>query len=288
MNKIPDNKLSSVKTYFFKELDVLLGARECKSYFELCCYSWLGMSKSDLILEASAVLSESQILKFLYGIKEFKKHVPLAHVLGEQYFYGLTFKVNKQVLIPRPETEELVDLIVQENKGEIDVLDVGTGSGCIAISLKKSLPNAVVSAVDISEGAIEVALSNSLKNNTKVNFVLSDALDLLASEVSNKKWDVVVSNPPYIPVQEKLGMDKNVVGYDPDLALFVPDSAPLLFYDAIGHWAKKFLKPTGKLYFEIHENFGQEVCDLLLGIGFSEVVLLQDLQGKDRIVKAVI
>jgi release factor glutamine methyltransferase len=287
VNKVPDNKLSSIKTFFFKELEILLGKRECKSYFELCCDSWLGMSKSDLILDAHAELSESQILKFLYGIKEFKKHVPIAHVLGEQYFYGLIFNVNKHVLIPRPETEELVDLIIKENQGVNDILDIGTGSGCIAISLRKALPNVEVFAIDVNKETLDVAVSNSLKNKAEVNFLLSDALGLSSSVVSSKKWDVVVSNPPYIPVREKAEMDKNVVDYDPSLALFVPDKEPLLFYDAIAQWAIKSLNIKGKLYFEIHEDFGKEVCELLSEIGFSEVILKQDLQGKDRIVKAI-
>ncbi|MFT6717166.1 MAG: release factor glutamine methyltransferase [Saprospiraceae bacterium] len=288
MNKVQDNKLSTVKTFFFKELKEVLGARECKSYFELCCESWLGMSKSDLILDANASLSESELLKFLYGIKAFNKHVPLAHVLGEQWFYGLLFKVNEHVLIPRPETEELVDLIIKENQGVKNILDLGTGSGCIAVSLKKHMVDAKISAIDISKESLDIASFNSFKNNTIVNFINHDALDLESLFWGKKKWDVIVSNPPYIPIQEKSEMDKNVTDFDPALALFVPNDDPLLFYNAISQWAVKSLSPAGKLYFEIHENYGKDVCSLLSKIGFSEVFLIQDLQGKDRIVKAII
>jgi release factor glutamine methyltransferase len=288
MNKVPDNKLSSIKKFFYQELVQVLGVRECKSYFELCCESWLGMSKSDLILNPAITLSESQILKFLYGIKAFLKHTPLAHVLGKQYFYGLNFIVNKYVLVPRPETEELVDLIVTENKGAKNILDVGTGSGCIAVSLKKSLSTAEVSALDISKESLKVASVNALNNNCKVNFIIGDALSLSTSEVANHQWDVVVSNPPYIPIREKKLMDDNVVNYDPGMALFVPNDQPLLFYNSIARWALMALKKSGKLYFEIHEEFGKEVCQLLTNIGYSEVFLIKDLQGKDRIVKAKI
>ncbi|MFT6745900.1 MAG: release factor glutamine methyltransferase [Glaciecola sp.] len=288
MNKLSDNKLSTLKVFFFSELEDVLGNRECKIYFQICCESWLAMSKSDLILNADVLISESQILKFLYGVKKFKIHVPLAHVLEEQYFYGLKFKVNEHVLIPRPETEELVDLVIKENQGVKTVLDVGTGSGCVAVSIKKSLPLVAVSAVDISKESIDVAYVNSLINNVKVDFIIDNALGFESAELLNAKWDVVVSNPPYIPLIERDQMDENVVGFDPDLALFVPDNEPLLFYNSIARWAKKTLTVDGKLYFEIHENFGKEVCGLLSEIGFSEVFLIQDLQGKDRIVKAII
>lgn len=288
MDKIPDNKLSSVKSFFFEELDEVLGKRECKNYFSLCCETWLGMSKSELILSPHRSLTESQILKFLYGIKSFKKHEPLAHVLGETFFYGFRFKVSKEVLIPRPETEELVHLIVNENANAKQVLDLGTGSGCIAISLDKSLESAKVSALDVSKSAIEMAVINNQINNSLVIFFNHDVLNLSSCEVSNVMWDVIVSNPPYIPAFEKEKMDKNVVGKDPDLALFVPNNNPLVFYDVIANWAINHLNNDGKIYFEIHEDFGKEVCDLLIKIGFSEVFLKQDLQGKDRIVKALI
>jgi release factor glutamine methyltransferase len=291
MNKVPDNKLSSLKVFFSKELEPVLGVRECKIYFERCAELWLGKSKSDLILEPHSSLTESEILKFLYGIKAFKNHTPLAHVLGEQYFYGLRFKVDDNVLVPRPETEELVDLVVKESAGVQNVLDVGTGSGCIAISIKKTLPNVVVTAIDLSEESIRIAENNSLINNVVIDFKVHDALELNSFDGSgamlHDKWDVIVSNPPYIPIKEKANMDKNVVGFDPHMALFVPDDNPLLFYDVIGRWAIKSLADNGKLYFEIHEDFGKDVCELLDDIGFVQVHLIQDLQGKDRIVKAI-
>ena len=291
MNKVSDNKLSSVKKFSIKELEPVLGVRECKIYFERCADFWLNKSKTDLIMEPNSPLTESQILKFLYGIKSFKNHFPLAHVLGEQYFYGHRFKVDENVLVPRPETEELVDLIIKESTGDQSIIDIGTGSGCIAISIKKGLKKAAVTGVDISEKSIDVARGNALLNNVLIDFKIGNALDLDSLSDSNEnfgsEWDVIVSNPPYIPLKEKVEMDKNVVDFDPHIALFVPDNEPLLFYDSIGRWAVKSLTRHGKLYFEIHENFGKEVSSLMEEIGFSQVVLIQDMQGKDRIIKAV-
>lgn len=286
MNKVKDNKLVSMKIFFLDELTQVLGARTSKIYFERCCDSWLGMSKSDLILQKDVQLSESQLLQFLYGIKAFKKAKPLSQVLGEEYFYGLKLKVNNQVLIPRPETEELVDLIVKECKEAKHVLDVGTGSGCIAIALQKNLRQASVSALDVSSAAISIAKTNAKTHRAEVNFVLADIRQGFTHKEFQKEWDVIVSNPPYIPVFEKEQMEKNVVEYEPGLALFVPNDQPLCFYELISAYAFEKLKNKGKLYFEIHEEYGMQVKELLLTIGFDQVLITKDLQGKDRIVSA--
>ena len=286
MNKVSDNQLISVKSYFLKELTTVLSEREAVLYFERCCQSWLGLSKTDLVFQKNFLLSESQILRFLYAIKDFKKHTPLAYVLKEQHFYGLDFKVSTDVLIPRPETEELVDLILRENQNVKNILDIGTGSGCIPISLKKHLPLAEIWGIDISENALKIAKENAHNLGLKVNFICADALNLAKSEVSNITWDILVSNPPYIPNLEKSSMDKNVTQHEPSIALFVPDENPLIFYQAIAEWAINHLSIEGKLYFEIHEEFATEVEALLNEIGFSSIKIIQDLQGKNRMIKA--
>lgn len=284
MNKVGDNKLSSIKTFFCNELIPVLGERECQLYFEACCDFWLGMQKMDLAMDKDKALSESEILKFLYAIKDFKKSKPLAHVIGEVFFYGLNFKVSDQVLVPRPETEELVDLIVNENPSAKTILDVGTGSGCIPICVKNNLPSAKVIGVDISAEALKVAKENAVFNDVEVLFYEENALKMNENIGGIEKWDVMVSNPPYIPLQEKESMDRNVVDYDPGLALFVPNDEPLLFYDAISTYATQHLNTGGKLYFEIHEQFGEEVCEMMREKGFSKVRMHQDMQGKDRMV----
>lgn len=167
-------------------------------------------------------------------------------------------------------------------------MDVGTGSGCIAVSLKMALPKCQVTGIDISEKALEVARANGVLNEVQVSFHHGDAMKMAQLEEVNKKWDVVVSNPPYIPIKEKAFMDRNVVDYDPSLALFVPNDKPLMYYESIAKWAFNILQKKGALYFEIHENFGSEVSDLLINLGFLKVSIIQDLQGKDRIVKAII
>ncbi|MEN7550665.1 peptide chain release factor N(5)-glutamine methyltransferase [Rapidithrix thailandica] len=212
---------------------------------------------------------------------------PIQYITGVSDFYGLEFFVNQHVLIPRPETEFLVDQIVTEfkNKGSITLLDVGTGSGCIAVSLAKNLPQAKVLAVDISSGALDVAQRNAARHEVKVQFTPMDILR--ATLEPFPELDVIVSNPPYIRDSEKSLMHKNVLGFEPDTALFVPDTEPLLFYERIASLAMLSLKKSGKLFFEINEAFGQEMRELLEKTGFHSVEILKDLQGKDRIAMAV-
>ncbi len=287
MNKVQDNKLSSIKDYFWKELETQLGARECESCFFILCAEWLGFSRTEMIIEKESRISESQILLFINAIKALKKDTPLAHVLGNQYFYGLSFKVNSDVLVPRPETEELVELVLNSVSRESDlaVLDVGTGSGCIAISLKHKLPNSTVIGLDVSEKALEVARGNAKENAVDVKFEKLDILDRKRTDALVKRMDVIVSNPPYIPEKDKGHMHLNVLNFDPDLALFVEDSNPLIFYKAISIFAVSKLNTGGGLFFEIHESYGTEVKNLMVQIGFKSVEVVKDLQGKDRMVK---
>jgi release factor glutamine methyltransferase len=280
--KISNNKLSSVKTFFLKELETF---EEAKLYFEICCDAWLGMTKTDLLIDKEKELSESEILKFFYGIKSLKKNEPVQYVVGETWFYDLKIGVEEGVLIPRPETEELVDWIINSESNARSILDIGTGSGCIPLALKNNIVKAKVSACDISDSAIIIATKNAELLKLDVNFFHKDILD--DTSWDEDKLDVIVSNPPYIPEKEKGRMNENVLEYEPDLALFVPNDSPLLFYIKIAEFSKLHLNKKGCLFFEIHEDFGQETIDMLSNKGFVDIELKQDLQGKDRMIKAV-
>lgn len=287
MNKVPDNKLSSVKTHFLKELTDVVGTREAELYFEACCMEWLRMTRVEILTNKECPLSESEILRFLHAVKEFKKHKPLSYVLGTHYFFGLTFKVDEGVLIPRPETEELVDLIISENKGEksLRVLDIGTGSGCIAILLKSQLKESKVVGLDISQSALQVAKENAALNNLDVDFRVFDISK--DSWEQGESFDIIVSNPPYIPTKEMKNMAENVLNYEPHLALFVPDEDPLLFYRLIADFAMQYGADGARIYFEIHEDYGDEMKELLQKKGFKNLRLQLDLQGKERMLSAI-
>lgn len=226
---------------------------------------------------------------------------PVQYVLGYEYFMGEKFQVNPDVLIPRPETSELVDWIVENyveksretvEKPVYNILDIGTGSGCIAISLARLINNSTVFAFDISTGALKTAKANAEAQNIKnIQFCQVDILNTENSAYSHPdvdKFDVIVSNPPYVMNNEKKGMDKNVLEHEPHLALFVPDDDPLLFYRVIAKYGKSHLREGGKLYFEINQALGKETCQLLEDSGYSNVELRQDMFGKDRMVSATL
>ena len=219
-----------------------------------------------------------------HDLRQLVNGTPYQHVVGFTIFYGRKFLTNKHALIPRPETEELVDWIVKENEVSTPmILDIGTGTGCIPISLKGEIPNASCTGIDVSEEALKVAKNNASKNEMVVDFSF---LDILKEDLSEKAFDIIISNPPYIPNADRAQMHKNVLDHEPGLALFVDDESPLIFYQAIAEKAVHSLKKGGKLYFEIHENFGKEVCELLSSLGYFDVELRKDLQDKDRMVKA--
>lgn len=234
---------------------------------------------------------KQSLLKIL---EELKTGKPLQYVIGETEFYGLTFKVNPSVLIPRPETEELVEWILSDlRKPKISIeglkiIDIGTGSGCIPISLKKNLPEAQLYALDISTEALGVSKQNAALNQTMVNFIQADILNLLNKQLSDEKFGIIVSNPPYVTDAEKKQMLPNVLQHEPHLALFVPDNDPLIFYKAIADFAIKHLDTTGSLYLEINENLGEETVQLLKQMGFKNIELRQDLSGKDRMIRSQI
>jgi release factor glutamine methyltransferase len=222
------------------------------------------------------------------ALRDLKNSVPIQYIIGETEFYDLTFKVNKHTLIPRQETEELVHAIINENKITApNILDVGTGSGCIPIVLARNIAGANVSSVDISEGAIVIAKENATLNNVTIDFHLRDFLkwDMYSWE---RGYDIIVSNPPYVKESEKELMEKNVLTYEPHTALFVDDEDPLIFYKRIAEFAKVHLRKGGKLYFEINEALGQEMIELQKSLGFSSVRLMKDLNGRDRMTSAVL
>ena len=237
------------------------------------------------LINRNETLTREQSEKINSVVLRLKNHEPLQYILGETCFFGLKLKVSPAVLIPRPETEELVDLISKvELPAGSRILDIGTGSGCIALALKSRFPEAKVSACDISDEALSVARENSLSNKLDVDFFKADILNWNVSEWP--VYTVIVSNPPYVTVSEKKQMQKNVLDFEPETALFVDDDNPLLFYRTIAGFAIKQLNHGGLLFFEINENFGPETVSMLLDLGFTEFQLKTDLQGKNRMVAA--
>ncbi|MBI3503015.1 MAG: peptide chain release factor N(5)-glutamine methyltransferase [Bacteroidetes bacterium] len=248
---------------------------------------FLGYTRRHLQLKANQSLGEKETERFKIILSDLKKHKPIQYILGYTEFYGLKIRVNEHVLIPRLETEELVEEILQGTTGRgqgMNILDIGTGSGCIAIALKKNLPEATVSAFDISDEALLVAKQNSILNHTLINFLQGDILKLNNSFTHQlNNFDIIVSNPPYVQQSEKSSMSKNVLNYEPHLALFVDDTNPLLFYNSIADFALQNLSQSGKLYFEINEAMGNEIKKLLENKGFKNVEIKKDMSGKDRI-----
>lgn len=284
--KMPQNNLQAVITYFNSQLADFHFDTEIASMQTIVLEHYFGLDRASIALNPDQLFSESDLLKIINTVKRLRKKEPLAYILGEWEFYGLTFKVDKNTLIPRPETEELVELIVTENETVKSIIDIGTGSGCIALSLKSELPEATVFAWDVSELALEKVKENAVLNQLEIT---PECVDILASKNNAlpQKVDVIVSNPPYIPMQEKQLMNDNVLNYEPHLALFIEDNEPLLFYDGISDFAKINLKAGGKLYFEINESYGEATQKLLINKGFNSVEIVKDMNGKDRIVKCI-
>ena len=237
-----------------------------------------------LLSDKNTKITSEEVLKIDKIVERLQRFEPIQYILGETEFYGLPFTVNQDVLIPRPETEELVELILNENKETKPcILDIGTGSGCIAISLQKHLPEAPVTAWDISEKALAVAALNSKNNSVNVTF---NQVDILSDYPTDHSFDIIVSNPPYVLDSEKKNMHANVLDYEPHTALFVADNDPLLFYNRIADVAIQLLTDGGKLYFEINRAKGQETIKMLENKNFSEIRLIKDISGNDRMVRA--
>ena len=283
---VSDNKLISIRQYFKNELENRFEAREIDNLYFLI---------NDVIFERNKIQSnspeerctETELLFWNKVIKRLKTSEPIQYILGFQEFYGLKFKVSPAVLIPRPETEELVQLILDENqKNHLNVIDIGTGSGCIPVALKKNRESWNIMAADISETALEIAQTNALENKTNIQFLQLDALSTPWA-LQPMELDIMVSNPPYIPESDKSKMAKNVLEFEPNLALFVDDESPIIFYEIIAENAFQLLKKGGRIYFEIHEELSQLIVKNLELNHFRNIRVVQDLQGKNRIITAI-
>ena len=288
--------LKSYKATFLHELSPLYDEKEIESFFYLTLEKLHQKKRIDLALQPDLTMDETQLAQWETVLIELKNYKPIQYILGETEFYGLPFLVNENVLIPRPETEELVQLIlVESQKSKVEsfkILDIGTGSGCIPISLKKNLPSAEVFAIDVSKNALEVAQKNAEINGVEVNFTEANILltDSLALPTHNSQlttlFDIIVSNPPYVRNLEKAEINPNVLEFEPHLALFVEDNDALLFYRKITELAKNHLSENGKLYFEINQYLGKETVALVESYGFKKVQLLKDIYGNDRMISA--
>jgi len=262
----------------------LYGLQEAKSIITIVIKHFSGLSLAE-ILSGKKIEPEAGE-KIIRALDKVILKNPVQYILGETEFYGRTFFVDKNVLIPRCETEELVDLVVKENRGkQVNILDIGTGSGCIAISLDCELPDAKVYAIDISTEALNIAQENSNHNKANVLFAGYDILQNLEFPF-DIKFEIIVSNPPYVRMSEKRYMQANVLEHEPHIALFVEDSSPLIFYEACLRFAGNYLAANGRIYVEINEFLGDETLALFRNYGF-EAILIKDLSGKNRIVKAI-
>ena len=273
------NKLVNIIPKFLSEINNF-SRREVASFAYLSIEKILGYSKSDCIIHSNQELTNDNIISFENIISDLKQNIPIQYILGEAHFYDLKFKVNSSTLIPRGETEELVQYILLHDF--ISVLEIGTGSGCIAVSIAKN-SNSKITAIDNSLEALEIAKSNAILNSVKINFVLSDVFNFS----DTKKYDLIVSNPPYVLESEKKIMDKNVLDYEPHNALFVSDDAPLVYYKEIAKIATNNLNKNGLLFFEINEKYSKQIIELLSNLNFVDIELKKDINGKDRIIKSV-
>ena len=289
------NTINSAYNFIKKELNTLYPDNEIQSFINIIFRHLLDYSKTDII---HTKLSKSISLQIQEIVFQLKKYKPIQYIIGKTGFFDLEFKVSPAVMIPRPETEELVQWIIQEtnNNPEVHILDIGTGSGCIAIALAKNLGNSTVDAVDISEKALKIAKQNALDNNVNINFTQLNILNREQHHFINRKprrisiqrgkskYDIIVSNPPYVLEKDKQLMQQNVLNYEPKIALFVSNTEPLIFYEAIADFAIKHLKKSGKIYLEINEFLSAEIENLLYKKLFSNITIRKDLNGKDRMV----
>jgi len=287
--RVASNSLAHLRDFYHSELNSVYENSEIDSILNLALEHYLGFSRTDIVNRRNENLNQSDLLKLYFCCKELKKNVPIQYILKEAWFYNLKFYVNQHVLIPRPETEELVDLIIKENSAARSFLDIGTGSGCIPIAIKKNLKNSFVSACDISADALEVAKKNAELNKTEVHFI---EVDILIEKETDKKiettFDVIISNPPYIKADEKEQMTKSVLDNEPHLALFVEGADDILFYKKIIDLCKEKLNAKGKLYFELNPLTAQNVADYANSSKqFSKVELIKDMSGKMRFLKAI-
>lgn len=286
------------RNYFNETLKTIYPITEIDSFFFLLLEEYLGFRRVDIVLKSDFKITQETLNLLQSATKQLEQEVPLQYIIGKTEFYGLPFVVNKHVLIPRPETEELVAWVVSESsrfktfntstkqttdKKQLKILDIGTGSGCIPISLKKQLPFAKISAIDISKEALTVAKKNAVLNNVDIHFILQDILKTVALD---QHYDIIISNPPYVRELEKKELKNNVLKNEPHVALFVENDNPLIFYAKIAELAKKYLNKNGLLFFEINQYLGTETIDLVNKKGLKNIQLKKDMFGNDRIIVA--
>ncbi|UFH46446.1 peptide chain release factor N(5)-glutamine methyltransferase [Flavobacterium galactosidilyticum] len=281
-------KIKEYRSYFIQELTPIFDEGEAESFFYLILENKQQLKRIDLALQHDLTFSEDEIKIWNAILEQLKNEIPVQYLLGKTSFYGLDFEVNTNVLIPRPETEELVDWIIKSNQVDhnskgLKILDIGTGSGCIAISLANYIPNAQVFAIDVSENALDTAQKNAESNKVEVTFTNKNILETVDLEL---QYDIIVSNPPYVRNLEKEEIKKNVLDNEPHLALFVEDDDALIFYRKIAELAQKNLSENGQLFFEINQYLGQEMINLLEEMNFKNIELRKDIYGNDRMIRS--
>lgn len=306
--KTPSNSVRDCRKHYASQLELIYGSSEANALIMILLEHYFNIDKIKIAMEPELRLSESELLTLHFAVKELLKNKPIQYTIGETEFCGMRFFVDENVLIPRPETQEMVENIVssaetdedpslspsfrpkrsgvEKSPANVSILDIGTGSGCIAISLAKLLKDSIVTAVDISEKALEVAKKNAEANGVNVRFICDDILNPKNPELIDNQFDIIVSNPPYVCESEKSAMRANVLDHEPSTALFVSDNDPLLFYRKILEFAQKALKHNGEIWFEINEKFGKETAALCREMGFGNVENIKDFRGKERVVRA--
>jgi release factor glutamine methyltransferase len=278
--------IKDIRFYLSKELEENYQEQEISALTNIIIKTVIGITKLHQLYKTEQIVTKRQAGRITDICKELKTGKPIQYILGETSFYDCAIRVTSATLIPRPETEELVDLIIRENRGyQGTIIDIGTGSGCIAIALAANLPGAVVTGIDISDEAIRTARENAQLNNVTVSFVKDDVFSFDSERVD--KAGIIVSNPPYVRNSEKQFMSKNVLDFEPHSALFVPESDPLIYYRAILKLANKILIHRGRLYFEINEAMGKSIVQLLESSGYTEIQIVADINSKERIIKGI-
>ncbi|QXP70499.1 peptide chain release factor N(5)-glutamine methyltransferase [Polaribacter sp. R2A056_3_33] len=283
--------LQNFRVFFNSELSTMYPKTEIDSFFFMLIELKLNLQRIDTVLKPDFLIDESILSELKNIVKRLQKEEPIQYILGETEFYSLPFLVDENTLIPRPETEELVEWVINEiqeirsknQDNKLNILDVGTGTGCIPISLAKNLNNVSISAIDVSLEALKKAKQNAILNKVDITFL---EIDILKAKELPKKYDFIISNPPYVRELEKIEINNNVLQNEPHLALFVDDENPLIFYKKIADLAKQDLTKNGLLFFEINQYLGKETVDMLHQKGFKNIELKKDFSGNDRMIKA--
>ena len=279
------NRVRDIIALFHEELDALYSSGEVDAFIEILFEEYLGWDRVKLLLNREMSIDQSDLLRFHWALEDLNKYRPIQHIVGHTDFCGCRISVSPDVLVPRPETEEIVNWVVNQFStlnSQLSILDLCTGSGCIAIALKRAFPQAEVTAVDLSDKALVIARQNADNNNVAINFVHGDVLDP-QFKIQNSKFNIIISNPPYVMEKERPLMRRNVLDYDPAMALFVPDDDPLRFYRAIATIARQNLTPDGQLVVEINEALADETCAVLEGFNIK---VHNDFRGRPRWISA--